>query len=137
MWKLGPRPRYSFSGIMCFKFSAFYLCSACSKTVGETTIVLWIRPVSEEFQHSVIQTKIVQSFGGFFHQIKVPQPIGRRDSIQTIIRTSRRLDSFLFLIFRTEIKEIKNQKPISDDAPFKAYPLVPLSCRSNLAGRYL
>jgi hypothetical protein len=26
-WKLGLRPRYSFSGIICFKFSAFCLCS--------------------------------------------------------------------------------------------------------------
>ncbi len=27
MWKLGLRPRYSYSGIICFKFSAFFLCS--------------------------------------------------------------------------------------------------------------
>jgi hypothetical protein len=39
--------------------------------------------------------KIVQSFGGFFHQIKVRQPIERKDSIQTVIGTSRRFDSFL------------------------------------------
>ncbi len=31
MWKLGLRPRYSFSGNICFKFSAFWLCSVCSK----------------------------------------------------------------------------------------------------------
>ncbi len=29
MWKLGLRTRYSFSGNICFKFSAFCLCSAC------------------------------------------------------------------------------------------------------------
>ncbi len=40
--------------------------------------------------------KIVQSFGGYFNQIKVRQPIGRKYSIQTVIRTSRRLDSFLY-----------------------------------------
>ncbi len=28
MWKLGLRPSYSFSGNICFKFSAFCLCSA-------------------------------------------------------------------------------------------------------------
>jgi hypothetical protein len=39
--------------------------------------------------------KIEQHFGGFFHQIKVRQPIGRQDSMQTVIRTSRRLDLFL------------------------------------------
>jgi hypothetical protein len=48
-----------------------------------------------EFQHPAIQSKIEQRFGGFFHQIKVHQPIGRQDSIQTMIRTSRRMDSFL------------------------------------------
>jgi hypothetical protein len=50
---------------------------------------------SEEFQHPAIQTKIIQSFGGFFHQSKVRQPIGRKDSIQTMIGSSRRLDSYL------------------------------------------
>jgi hypothetical protein len=53
--------------------------------------------LSEEFQHPAIQTKIVQSFGGFFHQIKVCQPIERKDSIGTkMIRSSRKLDSFLY-----------------------------------------
>jgi hypothetical protein len=52
--------------------------------------------VSEEFQHPAIQTKMVQSFGGFFHHIKVRQPIGRKDSIQIVILTRRRLDSFLY-----------------------------------------
>ncbi len=49
-----------------------------------------------EFQHPAIQTEIVQYFGGFFHQIRVRQLIGRKDSIQTVIRTSRRLDLFLY-----------------------------------------
>jgi hypothetical protein len=52
--------------------------------------------MSEEFQRPAIQTKIVQSFGGFVHQIKVRQPIGRKGSIQIVIRTSRRLDSILY-----------------------------------------
>jgi hypothetical protein len=51
--------------------------------------------VSKECQHPAIQTKIEQHFGGFFHQIKVRQPIGRQDSMPTLIRTSRRLDKFL------------------------------------------
>jgi hypothetical protein len=51
-----------------------------------------------------------------FHQIKVRQPIGIQDSMQTVIRTSRRLDSFLneaaqnfevFSIFKSEIKKSK------------------------------
>jgi hypothetical protein len=52
--------------------------------------------IFEEFQHPTIQTKIVQPFGGFFEQINICQPIGRKDSIQTVIRASRRLDSFLY-----------------------------------------
>jgi hypothetical protein len=54
-----------------------------------------LRLESEELHHSVILTKIEQHFDGFFHQIKVGQPIGRQDSMQTVSRTSRRLDSFL------------------------------------------
>jgi hypothetical protein len=51
--------------------------------------------VSKECQHPEIQTKIEQHFGRFFHQIKVRQPIGRHDSMPTLIRTSRRLDKSL------------------------------------------
>jgi hypothetical protein len=54
-----------------------------------------LRLVSKEFHHSAIQTKIELHFGGFFHQMKVRQPIGKQDSMQTVIRTSRRLKSFL------------------------------------------
>jgi hypothetical protein len=45
-----------------------------------------VSTIFEEFQHPAIQTKIVQHFGGIFHQIKMRQPIGRKDSIQTVIR---------------------------------------------------
>jgi hypothetical protein len=53
--------------------------------------------VSKEFQHPAIQTKIEQHFGGFFHPIKVRQPIERQYmySMQTVIQTNRRLDSIL------------------------------------------
>ncbi len=40
-----------------------------------------LRLVSEEFQHPAIQTKIVQSFGRFFHHLKGRQPIGKRGII--------------------------------------------------------
>ncbi len=52
--------------------------------------------IFEESQQSTIQTKIEQQFGVFFQQIKVRQPIERKDSKQTVIPTSRRLDSFLY-----------------------------------------
>jgi hypothetical protein len=57
---------------------------------------LWlVSRIFDKFQHNAIQTKIVQHFGGFFHQIKVHQPKGRKDSIRTVIQTTMRLDSFL------------------------------------------
>jgi hypothetical protein len=62
-------------------------------------LFLGLRLVSrifEENQQSAIQTKIEQHFSRFFQQIKVRQPIGRKDSKQTVIPTSRRLDSFLY-----------------------------------------
>jgi hypothetical protein len=77
------------------------------------------RLVSKEFEHPAIQTKIEQHFGGFFHKIKVRQPIGRQDSMETIseqaggwinfcMKWLRTLKSFQ--IFKSEIK---NQKPIA------------------------
>ncbi len=36
MWKLGLKPRYSFSGNICFQFSAFCLCSECKLHTIET-----------------------------------------------------------------------------------------------------
>jgi hypothetical protein len=54
-----------------------------------------LRLESEELQHSSIRTKKELDFGGFFHQVSMRQPVGRQDSMQTVNRTSRRLDSFL------------------------------------------
>jgi hypothetical protein len=51
------------------------------KKAREPTIVfrLWIvSKIFEEFQHPAIQTKIVELFGGVFHQIKVRHSIGRK-----------------------------------------------------------
>ncbi len=76
----------------------------------------WCLLVSKEFQHPGIQTKIEQHFGCNFHQIKVHQAIGRQDSMQTVIWTSRRFDYFCmkllralesFRIFKSELKKSK------------------------------
>jgi hypothetical protein len=79
--------------------TAIFSTEPCSKNQESQQLFLKLRLVSrifEENQQSAIQTKIEQHFGGFFHQIKVRQPIGRKDSKQTLIPTSRRLDSFLY-----------------------------------------
>jgi hypothetical protein len=57
-------------------------------------LLFGLRLVSKEVQHPAIQTKIEQRFGGFLNQMKVRQPIGRQDSLQTVIPTSRRFDLF-------------------------------------------
>ncbi len=40
-------------------------------------------------------------------------------------------------LFKYSRLKLKNQKPIAVDVLFKAYPMVPLSCRYYLAGRYI
>jgi hypothetical protein len=82
--------------------------------------------LSKEFQHPAIQTKVEQHFGRFFHQIKVRQPIGRQDSTQTVIRTSRRLDSFLHeaaqnleIFFKYSRVKFKKSKTYSSLCPFQ------------------
>jgi hypothetical protein len=54
-----------------------------------------LRLVSKEFQHIAIQTQIEEHFSKFFYKIKVCQPIEKQDSMQTVILTSKKLDSFL------------------------------------------
>jgi hypothetical protein len=89
--------------------------------------------IFEEFQDPAIQTKMVQHLCGFFHQIKVRQPMGRKDSIQTVCRKSRRLDSFLYeaaqnlSLFKYSRLKFKNKNPIAVDVIFTAYLMVPLS----------
>jgi len=71
--------------------------------------------MSKKFQHPVIQTNI-----------KVRQPIGRQDSMQIVIGTSSRFDSFLneaaqYFEAYSNI-QVCNKKPIAVDVLFKAYP---------------
>jgi hypothetical protein len=72
------------------------MCSSRAPKMRERhQLFIGLQLVSKEFQHPAIQTKIEKHFGRFFHQIKVCQPIGRQDSMQFVIRTGRRMDSFL------------------------------------------
>jgi hypothetical protein len=50
------------------------------------------RRIFEENQQSAIHSKTEHHFGGFFQQIQVRKLIGRKDSKQTVIPTSKRLD---------------------------------------------
>jgi hypothetical protein len=55
-----------------------------------------LRLAGKKVHHSATQTKIELHFGGFFHKMKVRQPIGSQHSMQTVNRTSRRLGSILY-----------------------------------------
>ncbi len=71
-------------------------------------------------------------------------PIGRKDFIQVVCLRMRRLDRFLFEAAKNfeglkkfKIKIKNKYLNIAVDVLSQAYLMVPLSCRSNLAGRYL
>jgi hypothetical protein len=52
------------------------------REIQQLFLGIWlVSRIFEENQQSAIQTKIEQHFGGFFQQMKVRQPIGRKDSI--------------------------------------------------------
>jgi hypothetical protein len=87
---------YLFGSRFACAQTVIFSTELCSKNAGETSIVLWITTREKRIPTgSAIQTKIEKHYGEFFRQINVHQPIGRQDSMQTVIRTSRRLDSFL------------------------------------------
>jgi hypothetical protein len=83
-----------FGSRFAYAQTAIFFTEPCSKNAGNI-LFFGLQLENKEFHHSAIQTKIEENFGGFFHQMKVRQPIGRQDSMQTVNRTSRRLDSFL------------------------------------------
>ncbi len=68
----------------------------------------------------------------------------RLEHIQTVNRTSRRIrglfawrGSELWSCFINSRSKIKNWKHIAVDVLLKGFSMIPLSCRSNLAGRYI
>jgi hypothetical protein len=72
--------------------AAIFFAKPYSLNAGEASIDLWVAAC---IHHSAIQTKLERHSVGFFHQITVRQQIGRPDSMQPKIRTSRRLGSIL------------------------------------------
>jgi hypothetical protein len=97
--------------------------------------------IFEKFQHPASA-----ALWRIFQQIKVRQPQyeerilykpGSEQAgcwIHFCMKVLRTLKSFQ--IFKTEIKKSKTYRK-GVDVLFKAYPMVPLFCRSNLAVRYL
>ncbi len=112
----------------------------CAPKMRERHLLFFgLRLVSKEFQHPAIRIKTEHHFSGFFHQTKVRQPIGRQDSMQTVIRTSRRLDSFLheaaqnFEVFSNIQEWNLKSKTYCGWCPFQGVS----NGTTLLAGRYL
>jgi hypothetical protein len=80
---------------VCMCTSRDLFCQTVLHKWGRDIMFFGLRLSCKKFHQSATQTKTKLHYGGFFHQMKVRQPIGRQDSIQTVNRTSRRLDSFL------------------------------------------
>ncbi len=83
--------------------------------------------------------RATQHFGRFSHQIKVCQRIGWKDTVLAACRRMRRLEADQNFKLFSEIKKQnlkKTLKHISVNILSWAYLVVPLSGRSNLAGRY-
>ncbi len=101
-----------------------------------------VRLVSTEFHHPAIQTKIEQHFGWFFLPNK-SAPASRKTGFHANRDPNKQEVGSIFAwsglelwsLFKYLTVNLKNPKLV--DVHFKAYPMVPLSCRSNLAGRYL
>jgi hypothetical protein len=72
-------------GLHVLKTRSFPL-SCAPKLRERHQLFFGLRLESKEIQHPAIQDKKEQHFGGFYHQIKVPQPIGRQDSMQIVIK---------------------------------------------------
>jgi hypothetical protein len=71
--------------------AAIFFAKPYSINAGETSIVLWI---AGQVKNSII-LQPNQNRAALWRIFSVHQPIGRQDSMQTMNRTSRRLDSFL------------------------------------------
>ncbi len=120
---------------------------------GWRTFIWW--KSAKVLQYSGLDCGMLELLQIFFSQAVIQRPnvdfwrpVRRKRlrfvTIQPVIPTSRRIrcifvwsGSKLWSLLKIARSKLKNQKPIAVDVLFQAYPMVPLSCRFNLAGRYL
>ncbi len=76
----------------------------------------------------------VARFGGKDHGLSTCKPWSKQVGGWIIFAWR---GSELWTLIKYSRSKIKNKKPTAVDVLFKPYPMVPLTCRSNLAGRYL
>ena len=103
-------------GLDCGMMEFFYLRAAIQRTIDAS-------PAFMEYG-------LAKKFAAWAHANRDPNK--QEVWIQICMKRLRTLKSFK--IFKSEIK---NLKPIAVDVLLKGFPMIPLSCRSNLAGRYL
>ncbi len=133
-------PDCSVRGLHVLKPQSFLPNRACSKNAGEISIVLWISARKWRIPSFRNRNQNRATLWRIFSSNEsAPANRGRQDSLQTVIQTRRRLDSFLHeaaLNFEL-LSNTQNLKHIAVDVILKGYPKVPLSCRSNMGRRYL
>ncbi len=86
--------------------------------------MVWIRDVGILYTRAVIQRTIDVSPAFLEHGSAEKITVGAQ---QSVFEQAGGLEAFLYLSAQ------KNQKSIAVDSLFKAYPMILLSCRSNLA----
>ncbi len=137
----------------CWDHGLFSILSSCwlshfymlKKSAKYCSILVWIADCwfSSNILQAVIPRKTVDCiFGALFGRknrcmcpYKMIQPvIPTRKMIRGIFVWS---GSELWSLFKYSKLKLKNWKPIEVDVLFYAYLMVPLTWRSNLAGRYL
>jgi len=113
MWKLGLRPRYSFSGNICFKFSAFCLCSAAGMSLtkfsrnnlnipgqGEFCYSINQPPHKQKVQRRpVLHLSLIRSLSCTYKTSLFPHP-------NTVyMKTRETTEGWLLLTIETEVKK--------------------------------
>ncbi len=112
--------------------TAIFFAELCSKNAGETSIVHWVAAC---IHHSAIQTIIEVHFGGFYHPMKVRQPIARLCrpwSEQAggwshfCVKQLRTLKSFQIFKVKKKIK-----KHLAVDVLLKGFPMTLMQIQSG------
>jgi hypothetical protein len=71
---------YLFGSLFARAQTVIFSTKLCTKKRERHKLFFGLQLLSKEFDHPTIQNKKEQYFGGFFHQIKVRQQIGRQAS---------------------------------------------------------
>ena len=124
--------------------AAIFFAKPYSINAGEASIVLWIAACRLKIssfrnpnQNRAALWRIFSSNGSAPANRKTAFYANREPNKQEIGFNFAWSGSELWSCFKYSVLKLKNQKHIAVDVLLKGFPMVPLSCRSNLAGQYL